>query len=147
MGGCDRVRQLERRVAALRQQHDRSSIVLQESTFRVADLGDRAGGLEVGHHHGERLVAAVFPLTQSRNGDVVGRGTGQVIAADSLHGDDRAGIDQPTRLRDRSISLEVWLARTMQREDRPAVRARDRLGMESSVGRIGVLGSTRGAQR
>src|SRR6476620_1078571 len=147
MGGCDRVRQLERRVAALRQQYDRSSIVLQESTLRVADLSDRAGGLEVGHHHGERLVAAVLSLTQSRNGDVVGRGTRQVIAADSLNGNDRAGIDQPTRLRDRSVSLQVRLAGTTQREDRPAVRARDRLGMESSVGGIGVLGSAYGAQR
>ena len=60
---------------------------------------------------------------------------GQVIAAESLDGDDRAGAERRDALLERN--REPW----------PADRARDRLRVEAPVGRILVLAPALGTQR
>ena len=82
----DRIRQPERRVAALRQQHDRSSHRLAGGHFprrrprRSSGRSPRSGTITA-----KGLSPRSLRLRKVGNCGVVARGAGQVIAADSLH--------------------------------------------------------------
>ena len=88
----------------------------------------RASASGSARHHGERLLLAVLARAQPRDGGLVGRVAGEVVAAEALDRERSA----PSR-----SSADRLLER--QREPRPAGRARDRLGVEAAVGRILVL--------
>ena len=147
MGRGDRVRQSQQWSGALAKQHDRSPIVLQESAFGVVGVGEQVHSREVGHHHRERFVAPILAFAQGGDRDIIGRVAGQVVAAETLHGDDRACPEQAPGFGHRGIAGELGLGRPMHGQDRSAVRAGHGLRVEPSVGRIGVLDGAGRAKR
>jgi len=128
--GCDR--RGNRSAGAPGQQHDRTLARAQERGRRRRELDERLGRRR---HQGERLVLAVLAAPEPRHRLLVGRVAGEVVAAEALHGEDRAAPEERHGLVER------------QRKPRPADRTGDRLGMEPTVGRILVLATAVGAQR
>ncbi len=131
-GGAGRDRGSERRPLASPHEHDRACCALEQRLFLRRELGQRA---RVVRHHRERLLLAELARPQACDSLLVCRVAGEVIAAEPLHGHDAPVAEQSHRLLQR------------QRETRPAVRARGRLGVEAAVGRILVLAAAGGAQR
>ncbi len=122
----------ERRSVTTPHEHDRACGALEQCPFLRRELCQRA---RVGRHHRKRLLLAELARPQACDRLLVGRVAGEVIAAEPLHGHDAPCAQQPHRLLQR------------QRETRPAVRARRRLGVEATVGRVLVLAAAGGAQR
>ena len=114
-------------------EHDRARRRAEQLALLAASRSASAAGSAA--HHGERLLLAVLALTQASDRVLVGRVAGEVAAAEALHRDDRAVAERRDRLLER------------QRELRPAGGARDRLGVEATVGGVLVLASAVGAER
>ncbi len=102
-------------------------------------------------HHGERLVRPMLALAQGRQRRRVAGIGHQVVATDSLHGDDPAfgqrrdgGRQRLPGIRERPVALHAPL---YKRQPGPALRAADRLGMEASALRVVVFPPALGAER
>ena len=114
---------------------------------RFIDLDDAAGGLDIGHHHGERLVSAT--LSQSQLGDrvFVSCVAGEVVAADALDRQHATVAQQPARLAQSGFAVRRTGVAIAVRQCGSAVRAADRLGVEPPVGGIMVFAGAVGAHR
>ncbi len=83
-----------RRIRAPRREHDRSARRAQQLARPVVERDKCLGRLKVWRHHGERPLLAVLARAQRGDRVLVGGQARQVIAADALHGDDRAALKQ-----------------------------------------------------
>ena len=81
-------------------QHDRVGEAGQQGRLRRGEGDEPLGSLEVTHHQGERLGAALLALAQSRDGVGIGGVAGQVVAADPLDREDTAVGEQSPSLRE-----------------------------------------------
>ena len=113
-------------------EHDRARGRAQQRELGRVQVGQLA---RRGRHHREGLLVAQLARTQARDRGLVGRRTGQVVAAEALDRDHRPAAQQPHRLLER------------HRQARPADGAGDRLGVEAAVARVLVLAPALGAQR
>ncbi|OPZ61005.1 MAG: hypothetical protein BWY87_00100 [Deltaproteobacteria bacterium ADurb.Bin510] len=120
-------------------QHDRPLGRTQELGFSRTDVGDLAGGLEVGHHHGQGLGLALLALAQELDGLVVVGRDRQVKAADALDGQDTAGHELHHGQRQGVVIVERHAAQVAQLKPGAADRAGVGLGVEAPVGRVGVF--------
>jgi hypothetical protein len=89
--------------------------------------------LRLARHDCEWLYLPVLPRAEPGDGFLVARVAGQVVAAETLDGEDPALVEHRHRLRER------------HRELRPADGAGDRLGVEAAVERVLVLPPALGA--
>ena len=125
--------------ASPRHQHDGSLWAGQQPLRRRVDPGDAVRGGQIGHHDGERLVAAALSVSQLGDRELVPGVAGQVVAADSFDCEDTAVAQQPSGVRQRRFTLDDVASAGPVAQCRPAVRAADRLGVEPAVGRIVVF--------
>ncbi len=132
-------------VGAVLQQDDGGLPAGEQAFGEVVDVAQRAGGVQGGHHDGERLVRPVFAGAQCRGGLLVGGVGGEVVSADPLDRDDRPGTEQLGGVPDR-VAAEVPPGRVDQPQPGPARGTAHRLRVEPPVGRVVVLGRARGAQ-
>ena len=115
------------RFGTARQEHNRSRHRCQEIFLGRRRGAESAHRRQIGRHHGERLVLAVLAAAQGRDRCLVGGEGGEVVAAEPL---DRHDLAAPQR---RGGLGEA------ARQRRSAVRAAHRLGVEASIGGVGVL--------
>ena len=104
----------------------------------------RAGPVEVGDHHRERLVLAVLAGPQRGHRRLAGRVGGQVVAAEALDGHHRP-VPEPGRGPGERVAVRGPPVAVQQGQRRPAGRAAHRLGVEAPVGRVVVLAGAVGA--
>ena len=95
----------DRGAVAAWHQHDRPLCTGQQARGPVVDLGDGVRSRQVGHHHGERFVAA--PLSRAQLGDrtLVGGIAGEVVSADALDRDDAAVAQHSPCLPQRILAI------------------------------------------
>ena len=134
------------RLRPARQQHDRPGRAGQQVGGRGVDLGQAPRRGQVRGHDRERLVLAVLAGPQQRDGLLAGGVGGQVIAAQSLHGEDPALPEQFGGPRQRLASQGVS-GRVQQRQPGPAGRAAGRLRVEAAVSGVMVFGGALLAHR
>lgn len=137
---------------AASEEHDRALWPDEKGGLGGTDDGELAGSLEIGHHHGERFVRPVLPPTQRRH-RLGARGVArQVVAAQSLDGDDlpprqcvassgEGGVPYDRRSRPRGMLDPGAFEPHVGTADRTG----DRLGVEPPVGWIAVLDRATGA--
>ncbi len=144
-----RRRQRGTATAADGRQHDRPLRALEQASLGRAEHGQRTGGRDVASHHRERLCPPPLAVAQPADRDVVGRITGEVVAAETLDRHDAAGQDVGgggqqggVAGRDRSRG-----GRRAIGEPGAAGRAGHGLGVEPAIRGARVLGSARRAER
>ncbi len=130
-GGRRGDRGCHRRVRPPVHEHDRPLAGGEESGLVVAELPKQLGRVR---HQRERLVLAQLARAQAGNRLLVRGIAGEVVAAEPLHGENRAAAQKLGCALDRQCHL--WAAD----------RTRDRLGMEASVSGILVLEPAVGAE-
>ena len=138
--GCDGVG--ERRVLAASQQHDRSGRTRKHRGFSVVDVCVAACDVQVPHQHRQRLGAPRFSGAQRNDRRLVVHSTGEVIPADALDRDHSACDQCLLGGRQRRIGSVDAAGAPGEPQRRPAVRASDRLGVESPIVRVVVFGGT-----
>lgn len=126
------------------QQHDGAFGGLEDFFLGGVDVGVAADGGEVGSEAGKGLGIANFYLAETENGLVVGGVAGEVVAAHAADGEDAALAQnvprQGERIRvGRSDSVNRNLA-GLEGVAGAANGAADGLGVEASVGGVGVFG-------
>ena len=137
-----RHRRRDRGVDAPAQQHDRPAVIGEQRRLDAVEVGQRAGGVEVGRHQRERLLLAVLAGAQGVDGRLVAREGREVVATESLHrhhgtrAHGRGGAGD--RVTDRLAAVGGAEA-----QPGPARSAADGLRVEPSVGRVVVLARAR----
>ena len=111
------------------------------------DPRQRVRHLHVAHHDGQRLVGPVLPHAQ--RGDRVARCcvTRQVVAAESLEGDDGGVSQSVLRGRKGVVGAGDDAVGTVEPQMRAAGRTGHGLGVETTIRRVVVLDRTGLAQR
>ncbi len=135
--------------------HNRRLRPGQQSFLKLSQTGQLPRHGQIRHHHRKRLFIPLFPFTQSGHSLVITGINSQVIATQPLHCHDQALMQQRNRMQQRSIPLPGALDQLLPpagggREGgvpgecqlRTTVTAGDRLGMETPIQRITVLGFT-----
>ena len=138
---CHECRDVRARASA--QQHDRPGRRLQCGGFLIADLRQCSSRGQRRHHHRERLVRATLAGTQRAECVVRSGVDREVVAAETLDGDDRPGGNGPLcrgddgigSVDDRPLSVEPHL--------RPADGARRGLRVIPAVRRVVVFAMAR----
>ena len=130
--------------ASPRRQHDRPRRGRQQRHVILAERHERTRRRHVRRHERERPVLAVLAGAQPRHRRVVVGTTGEMEAADPLHGDDRTR-EQRTR---GALDVVAAAGRVAdQPHPRAAGGARVGLRVEATVGRVVVLRLARRAHR
>ncbi len=150
--------------------HDRALAPAQQPLLLRPEQDQRACGVEVGRHQGERLVLPVLARAQRGDGVLVVGAAREVVAADALDGDDEAveqrggsrrdrvdsagygaasrdRIDATSRCDARAAARDGAALAVEQPRARPALRAGVRLGVEAAVERVLVLRPAGRAER
>jgi hypothetical protein len=123
-----------------RKEEDRRLRRKEPPLRRAGDLAEGAGGGEVLHHEGQRLLPPHLPLAQACDGLGASRVAAEVEAAQSLHRDDPALEQRPRRAEERGVALGHRRAGSVpQRETRAAGGAGGRLRVKATVARVLVL--------
>ena len=135
-----------------RRQHDRPRARDEQRPRTLPQLDEHPRGRLVACHQREGAILAALARAQLAHRALVGRSAGQVVAADALHGEDRAVGQAPgcelDGVRPSGTRSECHLAAgVQQRHPRPAGRTRVGLRMEAAVAGIVVFALAGGAHR
>ena len=129
------------RVGAPRYEHDGALGRREQLRVRLADLGDLPRGVEIPQHDGEGLRIAPLARAQSTHRRGGGRIDCEVIAAQTLDGDDETLPERFRRARERAGRGDFVAPGVQEPQPGPAGRARVGLRVEAPVHRIFVLAS------
>jgi hypothetical protein len=133
-------------------EHDRALHGEEKPPLVFVERGETLGRGEVFDHDRERLLVPPLALAQPRDGRVVGGVAGEMEAAETLDGHDRALPQARGRRHDRRVRGPAGsgLHRAfgiLEKDAGPAIGTGVGLSMEAAVGHVLVLGGAPSAHR
>ena len=127
-------------------QHDRPLDAAQQLFLFEAQKGDRAGRINIPHHHRKRFVGPVFPLPQELDRHLRGGVASEVETAEPFDGEDRALFERLNRGLERRFGTapvgQLVPGRIHQEKLRATMGAGGGLCVEAAIRRIAVFGTT-----